>query len=66
MAENLLKQRFNVYEPNAVRVSDITYVPTDEGWLYIAGHIDFGRGRGVKSALKVNKSSRKGVTAFEG
>ena len=38
VAENLLKQQFKVYEPNAVWVSDITYVPTDEGWLYLAGH----------------------------
>lgn len=36
VAENLLKQQFKVYEPNAVWVSDITYVPTDEGWLYLA------------------------------
>ena len=29
---------FKVYRPNAVWVTDITYVPTDEGWLYLAGH----------------------------
>jgi putative transposase len=40
VAENLLKQQFTVCEPNAVWVSDITYVPTDEGWLYLAGHKD--------------------------
>ena len=40
VAENLLNQQFKVYEPNAVWVSDITYVPTDEGWLYLAGHKD--------------------------
>jgi putative transposase len=40
VAENLLKQQFKVYEPNKVWVSDITYVPTDEGWLYLAGHKD--------------------------
>jgi putative transposase len=40
VAENLLKQQFKVYEPNAVWVSDITYVPSDEGWLYLAGHKD--------------------------
>jgi transposase InsO family protein len=38
--ENILKQQFKVYEPNTVWVSDITYVPTDEGWLYLAGHKD--------------------------
>ncbi len=40
VAENILKQQFKVYEPNTVWVSDITYVPTDEGWLYLAGHKD--------------------------
>ncbi len=40
VAENLLKQQFTVYEPDSVWVSDITYVPTDEGWLYLAGHKD--------------------------
>jgi transposase InsO family protein len=40
VADNLLGQQFKVYEPNTVWVSDITYVPTDEGWLYLAGHKD--------------------------
>jgi transposase InsO family protein len=40
VAENLLRQQFKVYQPNSVWVSDITYVPTDEGWLYLAGHKD--------------------------
>jgi putative transposase len=40
IAENLLKQQFKVYQPDRVWVSDITYVPTDEGWLYVAGHKD--------------------------
>jgi putative transposase len=40
VAENLLDQQFRVYEPKKVWLSDITYVPTDEGWLYLAGHKD--------------------------
>jgi transposase InsO family protein len=40
VANNLLDQQFKVDEPNRVWVSDITYVPTDEGWLYLAGHKD--------------------------
>jgi putative transposase len=40
VAENLLNQQFMVDKPNMVWVSDITYVPTDEGWLYMAGHKD--------------------------
>ena len=30
----------NTTRPNQVWLSDITYVPTDEGWLYLAGHKD--------------------------
>jgi transposase InsO family protein len=40
IAENLLEQKFEANEPNKVWLSDITYVPTDEGWLYLAGHKD--------------------------
>jgi len=40
VAENLLNQDFKVSQPNKVWVSDITYIPTDEGWLYLAGHKD--------------------------
>jgi putative transposase len=40
VAENLLGQEFKVYAPDEVWLSDITYVPTDEGWLYLAGHKD--------------------------
>ena len=40
VAENLLNQQFKVSRPNTVWLSDITYVPTDEGWLYLAGHKD--------------------------
>ena len=40
VAENLLRQNFKVSQPDTVWVSDITYVPTDEGWLYLAGHKD--------------------------
>jgi transposase InsO family protein len=40
VAENILNQQFQISEPNKVWLSDITYVPTDEGWLYLAGHKD--------------------------
>jgi len=40
VAENLLGREFSVEEPNRVWVSDITYIPTDEGWLYLAGVLD--------------------------
>ncbi len=40
IADNILGQQFKVATPNKVWVSDITYVPTDEGWLYVAAHKD--------------------------
>jgi putative transposase len=40
VAENILGQQFTATAPNKMWVSDITYVPTDEGWLYLAGHKD--------------------------
>jgi putative transposase len=36
VAENILQRRFNVSKPSRCWVSDITYVPTLEGWLYMA------------------------------
>ena len=49
--ENLLGQDFKVYAPNKVWVSDITYVPTDEGWLYLSGHKDLFNGEIVGYAM---------------
>jgi len=40
VAENILQREFHVEEPNRVWLSDITYIPTDEGWLYLAGVLD--------------------------
>jgi putative transposase len=37
VAENLLNQTFMASAPNEVWVTDITYIPTGEGWLYLAG-----------------------------
>ena len=41
VAENLLKQKFDISVPSTVWGTDITYVPTEEGWLYLAGVKDF-------------------------
>ncbi len=40
IAENLLNQNFKAEKPNTVWVSDITYIPTREGWLYLAVILD--------------------------
>jgi transposase InsO family protein len=51
VAKNLLGQQFQVSRPNAAWVSDISYVPTDEGWLYLAGHKDLFTGEIVGYAM---------------
>lgn len=36
IAPNLLQRRFSFDQPNLAWVGDITYIPTGEGWLYLA------------------------------
>jgi len=36
VAQNLVNQNFTVSQPNQIWVADITYIRTDEGWLYLA------------------------------
>ncbi len=40
IAPNLLEQDFTASAPNQRWVTDITYIPTDEGWLYLASIMD--------------------------
>jgi putative transposase len=40
VAPNLLNREFTPTEPNQVFSSDITYIWTDEGWLYLAVVLD--------------------------
>jgi putative transposase len=40
VATNLLQQDFNAERPNQKWVSDITYIATEEGWLYLAVVVD--------------------------
>ena len=51
VAENLLNQQFESTAPGRVWTTDITYIPTDEGWLYLAGHKDLFTGELVGYAL---------------
>lgn len=40
VADNVLDRQFNAELPNQKWAVDLTYIPTDEGWLYLAGVID--------------------------
>lgn len=37
---NLLNRQFEAQQPNQVWASDLTYLPTKEGWLYLAVTLD--------------------------
>ena len=56
--ENVLNRQFQVSEPNRAYVSDITYIRTHEGWLYLTVMIDlFSRkvvGWDMSSRMKAN------------
>lgn len=51
VAPNLLDRKFAVAAPNKTWVTDITYIATDEGWLYLAGVKDLFNGELVGYAL---------------
>ena len=51
VSPNLLDRKFRVSVPDTAWVSDITYIPTDEGWLYLAGHKDLFSGEIVGYAM---------------
>jgi transposase InsO family protein len=40
VAPDLVQRRFNPEVPNQIWTGDITYLATDEGWVYLAGVID--------------------------
>src|SRR2546421_9513895 len=63
VAENLLDRQFNPPVANEVWLADITYIPTREGWLYLAAVEDlysrrgggWARARHMESSLAVNR-----------
>jgi transposase InsO family protein len=40
VAENLVNRRFTTNRPNKIWLSDITYIRTQEGWLYLSAVLD--------------------------
>ncbi|SFS92837.1 hypothetical protein SAMN02910357_02627, partial [Succinivibrio dextrinosolvens] len=41
-AEDLVKRQFDSFKVNEARCGDITYIPTEGGWLYLASVVDLG------------------------
>lgn len=65
VAENLLDRAFKVNEPDKVWVSDITYLWTDEGWLYLAVFLDLYSRMVVGWSMSERMTSELVVSAFE-
>lgn len=65
VAANLLNQNFIVTVPNKIWVSDITYIWTAEGWLYLATILDLYSRRIVGWAVKERLTDDLVIEAFE-
>ncbi len=64
VAENLLDRQFDPAAPNEVWVADITYIPTREGWLYLAAVEDLYSRRVVGWSMADHLESRLVVDAL--
>ena len=65
VAPNVLDRDFDPAEPNASWVADVTYVPTREGWLYLAVVIDLFSRMVVGWSMAATMTSRLVVDALE-
>ena len=65
IAPNQLDRDFSALRPNAKWVSDITYIRTDEGWLYLAVVIDLFSRKVVGWAMADHLRSELVLEAFE-
>jgi transposase InsO family protein len=64
VAENLLGRQFDPACPNEAWVTDITYIPTGEGWLYLAAVEDLYSRRVVGWSMADHLGSRLVVEAL--
>jgi transposase InsO family protein len=65
IADNLLNRNFKVPQLGRVWVSDITYIPTAQGWLYLTAVIDLGDRKVVGWALSRSlKAEQTSIAAF--
>jgi len=64
VAENLLKRDFTADEPDRVWVSDITYIATKHGWLYLTVFLDLFSRMIVGWALSSSLSTEMVLTAL--
>jgi putative transposase len=65
VADNVLDREFSVDAPNQAWVADITYIPTREGWLYLAVVEDLYSRMIVGWSMDSTMTSRLVVDALE-
>ena len=65
VAENLLQRDFTASSPDRVWVSDITYIATASGWLYLTVFIDLFSRMVVGWALSSSLSTEMVLTALQ-
>jgi transposase InsO family protein len=65
VADNVLDRQFDPAAPNEAWVADITYVPTREGWLYLAVVEDLFSRMVVGWSMAATMTSRLVVDALE-
>jgi putative transposase len=64
LAPNLLGRRFAASAPDRVSLADITYIPTADGWLYLAVVLDMFSRRVVGWAMDVRITQELTVNAL--
>ena len=64
VAQNVLDRRFQVTAPDRVWVSDITYVATAEGWLYVCVVLDLYARRVVGWSMSSSLDTELALQAF--
>ena len=65
VAPNLLKGHFVAERPNQKWLSDITYIPTREGWLYLAAVLDLYTRRIIGWAMSGRITSDLTISALK-
>ena len=65
IAPNLLDRNFTVTQPNTTWTGDVTYIATEEGWLYLAVVIDLFSRRIVGWSMKTTIDRSLVIDALE-
>jgi transposase-like protein len=65
VAQNILERQFDATKPNERWVADITYIPTREGWLYLAAVEDLYSRKVVGWSMADHLESRLVVDALQ-